>query len=223
LVNFSLERVADRGLGLPALHFVADGLHQVRLAHTHAAIKEKRVVGLGGILRDRLSGGAGELVAVADDEGVERIARIQLRDAVPIETPLRNRRCRRARKAAVVPHGCRRWVVVGSNELYIREPELKVVHRFLDQVSVFIADVAELIRGHAHKNNSAVRVAVTGRLQPRVVGVAIDFFLKRFQDSHPGIGRRGRNGRRRGCHKWSKTPTEFLTARADYLLSETVV
>ncbi len=63
--------VADGGVRLAALHVVADGVHQVGLAHADAAVEEERVVGLGGALGDGLRGGHGELVAAADDEGVE--------------------------------------------------------------------------------------------------------------------------------------------------------
>ena len=81
--------VADGRLGLPALDLVADGLHQVGLAHADAAVEEERVVGLGRTLRHRLAGGVGELVAAADHEGVKGVARIQLRGAVPVKTSLR--------------------------------------------------------------------------------------------------------------------------------------
>ena len=36
---------------------MTDGLHEVSLAHTHAAIEEKRVVGFGGTFGDSLAGG----------------------------------------------------------------------------------------------------------------------------------------------------------------------
>ena len=51
---------------------VADGLHQVRLAETDAAVDEQRVVGAARVLRDLHRRGAGELVALALDEVVER-------------------------------------------------------------------------------------------------------------------------------------------------------
>ena len=38
--------------GLPALHLVADGVHQVGLAHSHAAVEEERIVGARGALCD---------------------------------------------------------------------------------------------------------------------------------------------------------------------------
>ena len=67
---------------------MADRVHQVRLAHAHAAIHEQRVVGLGWSLRHSLRRGAGELVAIADHESIERIARVQLRRTVPVEALL---------------------------------------------------------------------------------------------------------------------------------------
>ncbi len=80
--------VADGGLGLLPLDFVADGLHQVGLPHSHATIKEERVVGLRGTLGDRLAGGVGKLVSAPDHEGVEGVSGIQLCRAIPVETGL---------------------------------------------------------------------------------------------------------------------------------------
>ena len=40
-------------------------------------MKEERVVGLGGRLRDRQGGGMGEAVAVADDEALEGIGGVE--------------------------------------------------------------------------------------------------------------------------------------------------
>ena len=45
--------VADGGVGLTALHVVADGVHQVGLAHADAAVEEERVVGLARGARRR--------------------------------------------------------------------------------------------------------------------------------------------------------------------------
>ena len=51
---------------------VADGVHQVRLAETDAAVDEQRVVGATRILGDLHGRGARELVALALDEARER-------------------------------------------------------------------------------------------------------------------------------------------------------
>ena len=80
--------VADGGLRRAALDLVADRLHQVSLAHADAAVEEERVVGLGRALGHGLAGGVGKLVAAADDERVEGVARIQLRCAIPVEPRL---------------------------------------------------------------------------------------------------------------------------------------
>src|SRR5260370_636393 len=70
------RQVADRSLGLMPFYFMSNGLHQVGLSHTYAAVQEQRVVGLGGTLCDRLRRGMGELVARAFDESVEGITRV---------------------------------------------------------------------------------------------------------------------------------------------------
>src|SRR5205807_165507 len=76
------------GRGLAALHIVADRMHEMSLAHSDSAIEEERVVGFGGPLSDGLCGGHGELIAAADDEGVELVARVQLGCGTPIEAGL---------------------------------------------------------------------------------------------------------------------------------------
>ena len=56
---------------------MADGLHQVGLAEPGGAVDEERVVGLAGRLGDGVRGGGGELVRLADDEGVEGVALVE--------------------------------------------------------------------------------------------------------------------------------------------------
>src|SRR2546421_4553091 len=60
-------------------HGVGDRLHEVRLAEAGGAVDEKRVVGLAGRLRDGVRGCRGQLVRLADDEGLERVALIERR------------------------------------------------------------------------------------------------------------------------------------------------
>ena len=54
---------------------VPDGVHQMRLAESHAAVDEQRVVGARRRLGHRSGSGMRELIRRADDEGVERVAR----------------------------------------------------------------------------------------------------------------------------------------------------
>ncbi len=60
--------VGDARLRIALLHQVRDGVHQVGLAQTDAAVDEQRVVGAAGILGDLVRGRLGELVALALDE-----------------------------------------------------------------------------------------------------------------------------------------------------------
>ena len=71
LTYLTLRPVVER------LRVVADGMQQVRLAQAGVAVDEQRVVGLGGRLGDRDGGGVREPVAAADDEGLERVLRVQ--------------------------------------------------------------------------------------------------------------------------------------------------
>ena len=71
LTYLTLRPVVER------LRVVADGVQQVRLAQAGVAVDEQRVVGLGGRLGDRDGGGVREPVAAADDEGLERVLRVQ--------------------------------------------------------------------------------------------------------------------------------------------------
>ena len=60
-------------------HVVADRVHQMRLAETHAAVDEQRVVGARRRFRDGAARRVRELIRRADDEGVEGVTRIQPR------------------------------------------------------------------------------------------------------------------------------------------------
>jgi len=53
-------------------------VHQVGLAHAHAAVEEERVISLGRLLGDRARGCMRKLIGFADDKAVEGIARVQL-------------------------------------------------------------------------------------------------------------------------------------------------
>ena len=87
---------------------VADGVHQVGLAEAHAAVQEQRVVGVAGALRDRQARGVREAVGGADDEGPERVARVEAdraalgaADATRLEAHARGALARRRRRRRV--------------------------------------------------------------------------------------------------------------------------
>ena len=76
LVGEALGREVEHAQArVEAGDLVADRVQQVGLAEADAAVDEERVVGLRRQLGDGLAGGLGELVGVADDEGVEGVAR----------------------------------------------------------------------------------------------------------------------------------------------------
>ena len=78
-----------RSAGLRFLTRVTDGLHQVGLAHAHAAVEKERVVGLRGLLGHGQRGRMRELVRRADDERFERVARVELMiDGIKIQPRL---------------------------------------------------------------------------------------------------------------------------------------
>ena len=67
-------------------HVLPDGVHQVGLAESDAAVDEERVVGARRRFRHRAAGRVRELVRRSDDEGVERVARVQAACAWPAAT-----------------------------------------------------------------------------------------------------------------------------------------
>ena len=90
-------------LGIALEHAVPDRVHEVRLAQPHAAVQEQRVVRHRRRLGDRLRGGVREPVRVADDEIVERVARVQVADAQVVGGGgLRRRRDRGRRRLRLV-------------------------------------------------------------------------------------------------------------------------
>ncbi len=68
--------VGQARLGVVFLDLVGHRVHEVRLAETHSAVNEQRVVGSAGITGDLNRRRLGELIALSLDETVECKARI---------------------------------------------------------------------------------------------------------------------------------------------------
>ena len=142
-----------------------------------------------------------KLVPAPDHESVKRIPWIQLRRAVPVEPPLRRMHPHRLRPRTTTPAAARtvrrqppvvpdrrvRGIVLRGYEFHILVSQFELVHRFLNQVRVLVADVSELGRWNAHVQNPIASVTVPRRLQPRVVGVSVDFLFQGVKDAHPRI------------------------------------
>src|SRR5690606_30164317 len=76
--------VQHRGVAL-LLHVVSDGLDEMRLAEPYAAIDQERIeAGCSGLLRDSPRSAPGQTIAVAFDESLEGVRRVELAfDALP--------------------------------------------------------------------------------------------------------------------------------------------
>jgi len=83
--------------------------------------------------------------------------------------------------------GSIRRVVLGGHEFYILVAEAEIVERFLNEIGILVADVAELGGGDANEQNFVAGVAVAGGLEPGVVGVAVNFLFQGVKDAGPGI------------------------------------
>ena len=132
----------------------------------------------------------GKLVAGADNKSVERVPGIELGGAIPVETGLRGMaaRGREVRgEAAIMANGCRGRIIFRGDEFHLLIFHAEVIDGFLDEIGVFVANVAELGRGHANEQNSATGMAVAGRLEPGIVGVPIDLFFQRVENAQPRI------------------------------------
>src|SRR5579884_2499947 len=156
----------------------------MRFSHTYAAIKEKRVVGFGGPLCNRLRRSMGKLVAGADDERSKSIFRAELSSGIPIKSLLpRSRHGRRVSgngsKAAIRTHRRRSGILFSGDELHVLILRSQSVNGFLDQVAKFFTDVTKLRSRHANKNDFAIDMAETRGLEPCVVRKAGDLFFQR--------------------------------------------
>ena len=89
-----------------------DGVHEMGLAQSHAAVQEQRVEQHRRGLGDAVGGGVGEFVGLADDEILEREAAIQRRAEVVVITSAIVSRCGPGRGGGVLLVGRRRGLLV---------------------------------------------------------------------------------------------------------------
>ena len=78
LVSLDVDDVVVR---VVLMNFVRNGIEKVRLPNAGRAVDEKRVIRIRGLLRNGDGGGVCKLVAVADDEVIERKLRVELNEA----------------------------------------------------------------------------------------------------------------------------------------------
>ena len=153
LVNFSRREIADGGLRLAALDLVADGLHQMGLAHADAAVQEKRVVGLNGRSATACAAAMANWFPLPITKASNCVARVELRRSVPVEARLLRHGCAHSvhpaharlirvvagdrRESPVFAHPRRAGVLRGSGEYYRVDVQRQIVDGLLDQVPYF--------------------------------------------------------------------------------------
>src|ERR1700690_2237648 len=94
---------------------------------------------------------------------------------------------RNRRKPAVSPLRWNRGILLGGDETNVVELQRLQVNRFLNQVTVFVADVLELRRRHAHIKRAARGMPVPRRFEPGFKGLADDLLFECCQNLEPGV------------------------------------
>ena len=166
---------------------LADRVHQVRLAESHAAVEEQRVVGAGGRLGDRDRGGVRELVRRADDERRERVARVQAA----------RRRRLRFRGSGLVGYDGRfgrrirsrsRGSLRVEDEGNLQSAALDLARRLGNDAGVVLGEpVAAEDARHPDGDPLAVVRDERGRLEPGTEAALVDLGLDSRQDLRPDV------------------------------------
>src|SRR5208283_1825731 len=157
-----------------------------------------------------------KLIAGATHEIIKRVLGVELSGAIPIEPLLlggTDHGALRGRGGFVScfsgPDGFAVAAVgLVGYKLDILELQAKVVDRLADQVTVSLADMAELRVRHSHKQDMALRMIEAGGLEPGFIGSAIDFFFQCVKNSHPRIGSGGTKERHKKLSRGSKNASQ---------------
>jgi hypothetical protein len=208
----TLDHLVDELLGTHVEHpgfrvafnnDVSDGLHQVGLAQPGSSIDEERVIGLAGRLGGGVRRSGGELVGLADDEGVEGIPLVE-RLSARIELGSGGcGRCRRHEEVhlrtllpvLVYPEDDRRRVT--QNRLGQTREERRVLG--------LVPLHGELV-GRPDDEATLVQGDCLGGLEPRPDGVVGKFAMRLVENALPSVfcGQ---------LHRYSKTEGIFSRAR----------
>ena len=173
--------VAQAHRRVALLDGVPDGVHQVGLAHAHAAVQEQRVVRFGGLFRDGARRGVRKLIGLADHESVEGIAQIQLVVAalkIQFGLPRFGGCCRR--------RGYRLFLAANVLDFNTGSSEF-VEHRF-DDIPVSAREhLPENRTGNLDEERLTLGTVQPGRLEPSCEGVDADPGFDMVQKRLPGI------------------------------------
>src|SRR6266852_7719 len=165
--------------GVALLDPVADGLHQVGLAHAHPAIEEQRVVGLRGLLGHGQRGGMGELVRCPHHKRVEDIAWAELVvHRIKIEPGLLGRE----------RPGARSGLRLRAQELQARIRDAHFEQDRLQQFPVgFRQPLAEQPRRHPDHQLAVLGAFLPGGAEPGGEAVRVHPAFHVLEDFVPGI------------------------------------
>ncbi len=157
VIHEALAGGIDDAHGAVAIdQLAADGVHQVGLAHADAAVQEKRIVAARGVGGDGFGGGVSELVAGADDEGIEGEFRVEgggggFGFARTVAQGRRSERLRGARRHGLItdaPQRKSQFPNAGEDKASILcfepRPSLPVGHRNVQGVA-FLADLGRAL------------------------------------------------------------------------------
>src|SRR6056297_290885 len=125
------REVDDLRLRRLLLQLPGDGVHEMRLAEAHTAIKKQRVEGDRATFRHALGSGMGKLVGLADDEAIEAESGIERRAGRVVDIGLRNE-FRDGRRRGLP------WPAVGNRKLQPRYRRA-VLHEFGEYLVAEIA------------------------------------------------------------------------------------
>ena len=167
-------------------HVLADRVEQMGLAQPDTAVKEQRVVGFPGSLGDRLGGGTGEIVVVADDERLERVLRVEPGVVIGRVALTRGLGCfavslgrlRGRERLRRRSHPERNLQLAAGRE---REHVLQQ-----SQVVVFQPDFTEIVR-HFEREAAVVQAVGAQRSEPEVVGIGAKHGTKMFLRRTPNL------------------------------------
>src|SRR5208282_1006306 len=165
--EFFRADVTEAHGGIALLDGVPDGMHQVRLAHAHAAIKEKRVVGFGGLLGDGAGSGVRKFIGLADYEAVEGVAEVELMVAAfEIELGL----------LGTGNNGSgRNRLFLGADVLHFGVGSAHLVEDSLDDLAISAGeDLAENGAGNLDEKNVTFLAIQPGGLEPGGISVDAD-------------------------------------------------
>jgi hypothetical protein len=166
----------------------------------------------------------GELIAGADNEVVEGVLRIELRRSVPVEAllgdgPGRGPLAGGRRLMMCLGASVCFWLVLFlfGDEFYVAKLQAEVLDSLADQVTVALADVAELRIRNSNEKNRPLSVIVARGLQSGFVRGSIYFFFQCVENTHPRIGRTNTKGR----HKIAVLRGEWPLSKTDLNKRET--